>query len=43
MKKKFPVAQKVKDLKFLIGLFTNLISKINLKLIHNTFYEIDKL
>jgi CDP-6-deoxy-D-xylo-4-hexulose-3-dehydrase len=40
---KFPVAQKVQDLGFLIGLHTNLISKRNLKLIHDSFYEIDKL
>jgi len=40
---KFPIAQKVQDLGFLIGLHTSLISRRNLKLIHDSFYEIDKL
>ena len=40
--KKFPIAQKIQDLGFLIGLHTNKISKKNLKLIHDAFFEIDK-
>ena len=40
---KFKVAQKVQDLGFLIGLHTNKISKKNLQLIHDAFFEIDKI
>ena len=43
MEKKFLVAQKVQVLGFLIGLHTSLMSKRNLKLIHDSFCEIDKL
>jgi len=40
---KFKVAQKVQDLGFLIGLHTNKISKRKLQLIHNAFFEINKI
>ena len=40
---KFKVAQKVQDLGFLIGLHTNKISERKLKLIHDTFFGIDKI
>ena len=40
---KFKVAQKVQDLGFLIGLHTSKISKKKLQLIHDAFYEIDKI
>ena len=40
---KFNVAQKVQDLGFLIGLHTNKISERKLKLIHDTFFGIDKI
>ena len=41
-KEKFPVAQKVQDMGFLIGLHTSKVSKKNLQLIHDAFFEIDK-
>ena len=40
-KEKFPVAQKIQDLGFLIGLHTSKISNKNLQLIHDAFFEID--
>ena len=40
---KFKVAQKVQDLGFLIGLHTNKISTRKLQLIHDAFFEIDKI
>ena len=40
---KFPIAQKIQDLGFLVGLHTRKISKKNLQLLHDSFYQIDKL
>ena len=40
---KYPNAQVVQDLGFLIGLHTKIISKKNLKLIHDAFFKIDKI
>ena len=40
---KFPIAQEVQELGFLIGLHTSRISKKNLQLIHDIFFKIDKI
>ena len=40
---KYPNAQRIQDLGFLIGLHTKKISAKNLNLIHNAFFKIDKI